>query len=50
MKTYQINGKIYTEEEVIEIHRMWQDIQDRENVSDCIEISQSLLAAISLIS
>ena len=43
MKTYQVNGKTYTEDEVIAIHRMWQDVQDRETVSGCIELAIEMI-------
>lgn len=39
MKTYQVNGKDYTEDEVIAIHAMWQDIQEHENIKDYIELA-----------
>lgn len=37
MKTYQLKGKSYTENEVIAIHAMWQGIQDRDNIKECME-------------
>ena len=40
---YQINGKTYTEDEVIAIHRMWQDIRDRETISSCIELALEMI-------
>lgn len=43
MKTYQLNGKTYTENEVIAIHSMWQNIQDRNNISECIELALAML-------
>lgn len=39
MKTYQVNGKSYMEDEVIAIHAMWQGIQDRSNVKEGIELA-----------
>ena len=43
MKTYQVNGKSYTEDEVIAIHHMWQDIQDRDNMSEYIELALAMI-------
>lgn len=39
MKTYQVNGKSYTEDEVIAIHAMWQDILDQNNVKEGMELA-----------
>lgn len=39
MKTYLLNGKTYTEDEVVAIHDMWQDIQDRDEISECLELA-----------
>ena len=39
MKTYQANGKNYTQDEIIVIHAIWQDIQERYNVKDGMELA-----------
>ena len=43
MKTYQVNGKSYTEDEVIAIHSMWQNIQDRNNIGEYIELALAMI-------
>ncbi len=43
MKIYQVNGKSYTENEVIAIHDMWQDIQNRDLISVCIELALAMI-------
>ena len=43
MKTYPVNGKTYTEDEVIAIHAMWQDILDRDNIKECIELAFAMI-------
>lgn len=43
MKTYQVNGKSYTEDDVIAIHAMWQDIQDRDNIKECLELALAMI-------
>ena len=43
MKTYQVNGKTYTEDEVIAIHAMWQDILDRDNIKECVELALAMI-------
>lgn len=43
MKTYQLNGKTYTEDEIIAIHAMWQDILDRDNIKECVELALAMI-------
>ena len=43
MKTYQLNGEIYTEDEVIAIHAMWQDILERDNLKNCVELAIAMI-------
>lgn len=43
MKTYQLNGKTYTEDEVIAIHAMWQDIQKHDNIKEYIELALAMI-------
>ena len=43
MKTYQVNGKTYTKDEVIAIHSMWQDVQDRYNITECLELALAMI-------
>lgn len=43
MKAYQVNGKAYTEDEVIAIHAMWQGILDRDNLKNCVELALAML-------
>ena len=43
VKTYQVNGKSYTEDEVIAIHAMWQDIQERNNVEKGVELAVAMI-------
>lgn len=43
MKTYQLNGKSYTEDEVIAIHAMWQGIQERDNIKECLELALGMI-------
>ena len=43
VKTYQVNGKSYTEDEVIAVHAMWQDIQDRNNVEKGVELAVAMI-------
>ena len=38
-KTYQVNGKTYTENEVIAIYDMWQKIQDYKSASESVDIA-----------
>lgn len=43
MKTYVVNGKTYTEDEIIAIHRFWQDIQDRISIEEGIELALAMI-------
>lgn len=43
MKTYQLNEKTYTEDEVIAIHAMWQDIIDRDNIKEYVELALAMI-------
>ena len=43
MKTYLINGKSYTEDEVIAIHDMWQNILERDSIKYDIEIALDMI-------
>ena len=43
VKAYLVNGKSYTEDEVIVIHAMWQGIQDRDNIKECIELALAMV-------
>ena len=43
MKTYQVNGKTYTEDEVIAIHAMWQGILDQNNVKESVELALAMI-------
>lgn len=43
MKIYQLKGKSYTEDEVIAIHAMWQGLQNRGNVKECIELALAMI-------
>lgn len=44
MKFYHLNGKTYTEDEVKSIYRMWQDIQDRNSISESIEHALAMIS------
>ena len=43
MKTYQVNEKAYTEDEVVAIHAMWQNILDRDNIKECVELALAMI-------
>lgn len=43
MKTYQVNGRTYTEDEVVAIHAMWQGTQERDNIKECIELALAMI-------
>ena len=43
VKTYQVNGKTYTENEVIAIYDMWKQMQDYKIVSDSVDAALDLL-------
>lgn len=43
MKTYQVDGKSYTENEIIAIHAMWQDIQDLDNIKESMELALAMI-------
>ena len=43
MKMYQVNGKSYTEDEVIAIHTMWQDILERDSIKYDIELALDMI-------
>ena len=43
MKTYQVNGRTYTEDEVVVIHAMWQNILERDNIKECIELALAMI-------
>ena len=43
MKTYRVNGKKYTEDEVIAIHAMWQDFLDRNDVKYSMELALGMI-------
>ncbi|MBQ9564608.1 MAG: hypothetical protein IJU98_03370, partial [Synergistaceae bacterium] len=42
-RTYQVNGKTYTEEEVVAVHDLWQGIQDYKTVSEGVDIALEIL-------
>ena len=43
VKTYQVNEKAYTEDEVVAIHAMWQNILERDNIKECIELALAMV-------
>ena len=43
MKTYQVSGKTYTEDEVVAIHAMWQDIQNRDSIRAYIDLALAMI-------
>ena len=43
VKKYQVNGKSYTEDEVIAIHAMWQSILDRDNLKNYVELALAMI-------
>ena len=43
MKFYQLNGKIYSEAEVIAIYHMWQDTQNQALISESIERAVAMI-------
>ncbi len=43
LRTYTVNGKTYTETEVVAIYDMWTDIQNYNAVSDSVDIALDML-------
>ena len=43
MKTYQLNGKSYTEDEVIAVHDMWQAVLERDSIKYDIELALDVI-------
>ena len=43
MKTYQVNGRTYTKDEVVAIHAMWQNILERDNIKEFIELALAMI-------
>ena len=43
MRTYQVNGKTYTESEVMAIYDMWQEMQDYKTVSEAVDAALEIL-------
>ena len=43
MKTYHVNGKSYTKDEIIAIHAMWQGIQAQNNVKTSMELALAMI-------
>lgn len=43
VRTYTVNGKTYTETEVVAIYGMWKGIQNYNHVSDSVDIALDML-------
>ena len=43
VKTYSVNGKTYTEEEVIAIYDVWKGIQDNNAISESLDLALDML-------
>lgn len=43
MKTYLVNGKSYTESEIIAVYNMWQAVQERDSIKYDIELALDMI-------